>query len=270
MSSALLCHHSARQAVAENRGIYSLVAGTGVKIYYALSLHLPGVNMLNTCYHRGKNFRGVVFKPLIASLMLTSAVVYAKPMPLTAARYAQQLGVGMDVDWARTERGIREFDPLVVRDFKAKGLTHVRIRVAGAPTEARLIHLRKLVEACEYYGVIPIIAYQADAYKTDPSASHEKELINWWSVVARYFGQTSPLLGFDLIYEPADKLNHNMASLNRVYDKTIRLIHAIDPQRMIFVAPACAPRRRICRRLNCRRKARTMYWRSGTSSRGDP
>lgn len=46
--------------------------------------------MLNTCYHRGKNFRGVVFKPLIASLMLTSAVVYAKPMPLTAARYAQQ------------------------------------------------------------------------------------------------------------------------------------------------------------------------------------
>ncbi len=126
-----------------------------------------------------------MFKPLIASLMLTSAVVYAS------------------------------------------------VRVAGAPTEARLIHLRKLVEACEYYGVIPIIAYQADAYKTDPSASHEKELINWWSVVARYFGQTSPLLGFDLIYEPADKLNHNMASLNRVYDKTIRLIHAIDPQRMI-------------------------------------
>ncbi|QUJ08518.1 hypothetical protein KCP77_02035 [Salmonella enterica subsp. enterica] len=51
----------------------------------------------------------------------------------------QQLGVGTDVDWARAERGIREFDPLVVRDFKAK-LLHVRIRVAGAPTEARLIH----------------------------------------------------------------------------------------------------------------------------------
>ncbi len=178
-----------------------------------------------------------MFKPLVASLMLTSAVACAKPMPLTASHYVQQLGVGMDVDWARTEQGIREFDPLVVRDFKAKGLTHVRIRVAGEPTEARLIHLRKLVEACEHYGVIPIIAYQADEYKTDPSASNEKAVINWWSVVARYFGRTSPLLGFDLIYEPADKLNHNMASLNRVYDKTIRLVHAIDPQRMIFVAP---------------------------------
>nr|VUD28133.1 Endoglucanase D Endo-1,4-beta-glucanase D; Cellulase D; EGCCD; Flags: Precursor [Salmonella sp. NCTC 7297] len=92
-----------------------------MKIYYALPLHLPGGNMLNTCYHRGKNFRGVVFKPLIASLLLTSAVVYAQPMPLTATRYAQQLGVGMDVDWARTERGIREFDPLVVRILRQKG-----------------------------------------------------------------------------------------------------------------------------------------------------
>lgn len=80
----------------------------------------------------------------------------------------------MDVDWARTERGIREFDPLVVRDFRAKGISHVRIRVAGEPTEARLIHLRKLVEACEQYGVIPIIAYRADEYKQDPSAGNEK------------------------------------------------------------------------------------------------
>jgi hypothetical protein len=143
----------------------------------------------------------------------------------------------MDVDWARTERGIREFDPLVVRDFRAKGITHVRIRVADEPTEARLIHLRKLVEACEQYGVIPIIAYQADEYKNDPKADNEKETINWWIAVAHYFGQSYPLLGFDLIYEPADKLNHNLASLNRVYEKTIKAIHDIDPQRMIFIAP---------------------------------
>lgn len=62
-------------------------------------------------------------------------------------------------------------------------------------------------------------------------------MVNWWVAVAHYFGQRSPLLGFDLIYDPSDKLNHNQASLNRVYDKTIRTIHAIDPQRMIFIAP---------------------------------
>ena len=179
-----------------------------------------------------------MFKPLItAALLLTSGWAVAAEPPLTATLYAQKLGVGMDVDWARTERGIREFDPLVVRDFQSKGITHVRIRVADEPTEARLIHLRKLVEACEQYGVIPIIAYQADEYKNDPKADTQKEVINWWIAVAHYFGQRSPLLGFDLIYEPADKLNHNQASLNRVYEKTIKIIHAIDANRMIFIAP---------------------------------
>ncbi|HBK3302049.1 cellulase family glycosylhydrolase [Citrobacter koseri] len=181
--------------------------------------------------------RTIVLKPLASLFLLVSATVCAAQPPLTASRYAQQLGVGMDVDWARTERGIREFDPLVVRDFQAKGFKHVRIRVAGEPTEARLIHLRKLVEACEQYGVIPIIAYQADEYKNDPSPGNEQEVINWWVAVAHYFAQRSPLLGFDLIYEPAEKLNHSQASLNRVYDKTIRTLHAMDPQRMIFVAP---------------------------------
>ena len=96
-----------------------------------------------------------MLKPIVSLLLLASATVCAAQPALTAAQYAQQLGVGMDVDWARTDRGIREFDPLVVRDYKAKGLAHVRIRVAGEPTEARLIHLRKLVEACEQYGVTP-------------------------------------------------------------------------------------------------------------------
>jgi hypothetical protein len=58
----------------------------------------------------------------LPALLISSGWAIAAEPPLTAARYAQQLGVGMDVDWARTERGIREFDPLVVRDFRAKAL----------------------------------------------------------------------------------------------------------------------------------------------------
>ena len=156
---------------------------------------------------------------------------------LTAQRYAQQLGVGMDVDWARTERGIREFDPLAVRDFHDKGIGHIRIRVAGDISEQKLIHLRKIVEACELYGVTPIIAYQAEAFKTDPDSENEAKMVVWWSAVARYFGRAHPLLGFDLIYEPAQKLNHNPQALSRLYEKTLKAIHAINPQRMVFIAP---------------------------------
>ncbi|EOC0279158.1 cellulase family glycosylhydrolase, partial [Cronobacter sakazakii] len=178
--------------------------------------------------------------PLAFLLLFTSA--HAAPPasasePLSAQRYSAQLGVGMDVDWARTERGIREFDPLAVRDFQQRGIRHVRVRVAGDATEERLIHLRKIVEACERYDIIPIISYQADAFKADPSAQNAAKVAAWWSTVANYFGSEHPLLGFDLIYEPADKLNHNPQQLNRLYGDVIKTIHRIDAQRMIFIAP---------------------------------
>lgn len=179
-----------------------------------------------------------MLKPLIAVVMLLAGTsAFAADTPLTAAQYAQKLGVGMDVDWARTDRGIREFDPLIVRDFYDAGIRHVRIRVADNMTEARLIHLRKLVEACEQYGVIPVIAYQADSFKADPDAKNEAQLVAWWSTVANFFGTGHPMLGFDVIYEPADKLNRDLPALNRAYENVVRTLHDIDPQRMIFIAP---------------------------------
>jgi hypothetical protein len=61
-------------------------------------------------------------------------------------------------------------------------------------TEARLIHLRKLVEACEKYGVIPIISYQADEYKKSRVRKTKK---SWWLVVngGKLLWQRTPLLG---------------------------------------------------------------------------
>lgn len=47
-----------------------------------------------------------MLKPIVSLLLLASATVCAAQPVLTAAQYAQQLGVGMDVDWARTDRGI--------------------------------------------------------------------------------------------------------------------------------------------------------------------
>jgi hypothetical protein len=55
--------------------------------------------------------------------------------------------------------------------------------------------------------------------------------------MANYFGTEHPMLGFDLIYEPSDKLNHDLSALNRAYENIIKTIHDIDPQRMIFIAP---------------------------------
>lgn len=166
-----------------------------------------------------------------AAVQPSSAVVAdAKPQA-----YAGLLGVGMIVDWARTDRGIREFDPLAVRDFQQRGIGHVRIRVAGEATHQRLVHLQKIVEACRLYNVVPIISYQADVYKSAPTAKNEDEVVEWWTTVARYFAQSDPQLGFDILYEPSEKLTR--PQLNNLYAKAVKAIHKISPQRIIFIAP---------------------------------
>ena len=62
-----------------------------------------------------------MLKPIVSLLLLASATVCAAQPVLTAAQYAQQLGVGMDVDWARTDRGIREFDPVTKKRWLTGG-----------------------------------------------------------------------------------------------------------------------------------------------------
>lgn len=159
------------------------------------------------------------------------------PAPPTAQGYTATLGTGMVVNWALTDRGIREFDPLEVRDFQQRGIHHVRIRVAGPLTSQRLVHLHKIVDACEQYDVVPIISYQADEFLRDPSAANEAALINWWTTVARSFANSGPGLGFDLLHETGDKLSRNPQLLNRTYEKLIKVIHGITPGRVIMVAP---------------------------------
>lgn len=184
----------------------------------------------------------IMLKPLLLTVLMYGSCAMAAPGPAAVTpvevkpqTYVSQLGEGMIVDWARTDRGIREFDPLAVRDFQQRGIGHVRIRVAGEATHQRLVHLQKIVEACLRYHVVPIISYQADGYKAAPTAKNEAEVIEWWTTVTRYFAQSDQALGFDILYEPSEKLTR--PQLNNLYEKALKAIYKISPQRMIFIAP---------------------------------
>ncbi|MBJ3817000.1 glycoside hydrolase family 5 protein [Shimwellia pseudoproteus] len=172
---------------------------------------------------------------------LSASALAQQPVPLpppgAVSGYVSTLGTGMVVDWALTDRGIREFDPLAVRDFQQRGIHHVRIRVAADTSSQHLVHLHKIVEACEQYGIVPIISYQADAFHNEPDAENEAGLVRWWSAVANSFAGQSPDLAFDLIYDPGDKLSRNPQLLNRAYEKLVKAIHKISPDRVIMIAP---------------------------------
>ncbi|WP_244878524.1 glycoside hydrolase family 5 protein [Cedecea davisae] len=179
-----------------------------------------------------------MLKPILALVALSfCAGSFAAQTEALPPSWTSQLGVGMNVDWAITERGIREFDPLAVRDFQQRGFGHVRIRVAGPMTHQKLVHLRRIVDACEQYNIVPVISYRAAELKAKPNAENATDIVEWWTTVARFFGKNDDSLVFDIIGQPEEKLSANPQLLNQVYDKTVKAIHKISPQRHIFVAP---------------------------------
>ena len=50
---------------------------------------------------------------------------------------------------------------------------------------------RLWIRDCLDNGIIPIIAYQADAFKNDPSDKNIENVVTWWSEVAEHYQDKS-------------------------------------------------------------------------------
>lgn len=87
----------------------------------------------------------------------------------TPAEYQNILGIGIDVDWAKTKKGREFYNKQTAIDFKNRGFSHVRIRVKDLATEDLLKHLTRVVNDALDVGLVPIIAYQADNFKNNPN-----------------------------------------------------------------------------------------------------
>ncbi len=118
--------------------------------------------------------------------------------------YQAMLGKGMDVDWSKTTQGRKYYNAQAAADLKAAGVSHVRIRVKDPAGEELFRSLDAQVADCLEAGLIPIIAYQADDFKNDPSEENIQAVVGWWGTVARRYAGVSPLLSFDLLIEATD------------------------------------------------------------------
>lgn len=156
---------------------------------------------------------------------------------LTPAEYVAKLGVGLDVDWSKTGSGQDSYAPKMVTDFRARGLGHVRIRVKDAVSDSLLAGLDAQISDCLAAGLVPVLAYQADAFKTAPNADTQAAFVAWWRTMAEHFAAAPSALSFDLLIEPSDALNGDSAALNRAYAAAIAAIRATNPTRVVFLAP---------------------------------
>lgn len=89
----------------------------------------------------------------------------------------------MDVDWSKTNQGRKYYNTQSAVDFAAAGISHVRIRIADKVDQELLEGLDRQIRDCLDNGIIPIIAYQADAFKNDPSDKNIEKVVAWWSEV---------------------------------------------------------------------------------------
>ncbi|MGL4345911.1 MAG: glycoside hydrolase family 5 protein, partial [Cellulosilyticaceae bacterium] len=157
--------------------------------------------------------------------------------PISPWQYQALLGRGMDVDWSKTSAGRSNYNVQAVKDFKAQGISHVRIRIKDEADEALFAALDKQIKDCLDYGIIPIIAYQGDELKNNPTDKNINKVVKWWETVANRYKDYSHLLSFDVLIEVTDALSKEPDQLNRVYEKAVTTIRKTNPTRIIMISP---------------------------------
>ena len=73
-----------------------------------------------------------------------------------------------------------------------------------------------------------------DDFTKNPDANLTR-FIEGWETIARHYKNASPLIFFELLNEPCDRLTTE--ALGPIYQKTIRAIRSIDPERIIVASP---------------------------------
>lgn len=160
-----------------------------------------------------------------------------KDQPVSPWNYQRLLGHGMDVDWSKVKEGRENYSAQTVDDFRREGVSHVRIRVKDDLTDDVLESLDRQIHDCLERSMIPVLAYQADEFKNDPSQRTIDGVVEWWRTIAARYQNKSHMLAFDLMIESSDELNKEPELLNQMIEQTVTAIRETNPDRIIMMSP---------------------------------
>lgn len=205
-------------------------------------ISLGSFNIANNTFLKTKDLGdkiefGVTRNAGTQTVSLNSTKDYTHEESINPWDYANLLGRGVDVDWSKTTPGKKHYNKQAVVDFKKAGVSHVRIRIADKASEELLQGLDKQIQDCIEEGIIPVIAYQADEFKKDPTEENIEEVVEWWTTVAERYKDYSPLLSFNLLIEATDALNKQPEKLNEIYERLVTEIRKSNPNRIIMISP---------------------------------
>lgn len=151
--------------------------------------------------------------------------------------YQSMLAKGLDVTWSEFPKQTASYSEQMVKDFKAAGVSHVRIRVKDDISAELLASLDQQINDCLNNGIIPILAYQAHAFKENPCQETMDHVTAWWTAMAEHYQDSSHLLAFDLMIEASDAVNQLPEALNQLYEQTVSAIRQTNPSRIVIISP---------------------------------
>lgn len=157
--------------------------------------------------------------------------------PISPGQYQKMLGRGIDADWSKTAEGRKYYSETAVKKFKQAGISHVRIRVKDPASDKLFQKLDEQIHDCIRYGLIPVLAYQADEFKNSVSEESMDGAVKWWKTVAEHYKEESYLLSFDLMIECSDALNKQPQKLNEYFEKAVSAVRVTNPKRIIMMSP---------------------------------
>ena len=194
------------------------------------------------CDYVSKIDNNKIMRRLFISLMLTltAFIANAQPSAIAPQDYQQMLKKGIDVDWwGRSEKNkYGAYSETAVKRFAQQGIKHVRFRLHHYRfTDEDFKRLFSQINTCMQNDLIPIIAFSAKPYKENPNAEEHEKVVKWWKIMAERCKDLSPMVSFDLIVEPSDKVKKDVAELNSLYEDCVATIRKTNPKRIIFIAP---------------------------------
>lgn len=161
---------------------------------------------------------------------------------LTINKYAASLGVGLDVDWIKTGSGMETYFQAKERGLsfpqvlKNRGFSHARIRIKDYDIDTDKIV--QVVDDCLVANLLPIVAFQGQHFKDDPTESTRQGVIEWWKRVALALKDHPKEVSFNLIIETTENVRNNPEALNLLYAECSCEVLAISPDRIMIIPPA--------------------------------
>ena len=184
-----------------------------------------------------KRILSLLLTAMLLACLSSSAFAAARNNPIDPWTYQSLLGRGMDVDWCKTRQGMETYDRQIVENFRDMGLSHVRIRVKDDADEQLFSVLDRVIDDCLDCGVIPVLAYQADDMKNQPTQKNIDRVADWWQTVAERYRDKSYRLSFDLVIEVTNALNDKPELLNDIYEQLVSVVRKSNHDRILMISP---------------------------------